>query len=92
MTIHQAFLYGISYIFLSEYPLPFQQARHWSDGVNGLPLLSLHVWILLSIGITVWYTLQVVAPKVVATDGKAVPEDRLPVVILWAFLFATNLF
>ena len=43
-------------------------------------------------GITVWYTLQVIAPKVVARDGKVVPEDRLPVVIFGAVLFATGLF
>lgn len=92
VTVYQAFIYGISYLFLSEYPLPFEQARHWSEGVDGLPLLSLHVGILLSIGITVWYSLKVFAPKVLAAGGKVVPEDRLPLMIFGAFLFPAGLF
>lgn len=92
VTIYQAFIYGISYLFLSEFPLAFEQARHWSDGVDGLPLLSLHIGIFLSIGITVWYVHKYIAPRVTAADGKIVPEDRLPVMIFGAVLFPAGLF
>ena len=92
MTLYQAFIYGISYLFLSEYPLAFEQARHWSDGVDALPLLALHVGILFSIGITVWYVRKYIAPRVASADGKVVPEDRLPVMIFGAVLFPAGLF
>lgn len=92
MTIYQAFIYGISYLFLSEFLLAFEQARHWSDGVDALPLLSLHIGIFISIGTTVWYVRKYIAPRVAAADGSVVPEDRLPVMIFGAILFPAGLF
>lgn len=92
VTFYQAFIYGITYLFLSEYPLAFKQARGWSDGVNGLPLLSLHIGILIAIGITVWYLRNYIGPRVAAADGEVVPEDRLPLMIFGAVLFPAGLF
>lgn len=91
VTIYQAFIYGILYLFLSAYPFAFHQARHWSAGVDGLPLLSLHLGILVSVGITVWYLSIYFAPRVAAANGSVVPEDRLPVMVLGATLFPAGL-
>ena len=92
VTVYQAFIYGILYLFLSAYPFAFNQARHWPVGVDGLPLLSLHIGILISVGITVWYVCNYFAPRVAAANGQVVPEDRLPVMIFGAALFPAGLF
>ncbi|KAI4210585.1 MAG: hypothetical protein LQ351_006563 [Letrouitia transgressa] len=92
VTIYQAFIYGILYLSLSAYPYAFHQARHWSTGVDGLPLLSQHIGILISVGLTVWYVVKRLAPRVAAANGKLVPEDRLPVMIFGAALFPAGLF
>ena len=91
MTIYQAFIYGILYLFISAYPFAFSETRHWPEGVDSLPLLSLHIGIFISVGITVWFVCSYSAPRVAAAKGQIVPEDRLPLMIFGAALFPAGL-
>ena len=92
VTIYQAFIYGILYLSLSAFPYAFGQERHWSEGVNGLPLFSFHIGIFCAIATTVWYAISYFGPKVSANNGRVIPEDRLPLMILGAIIFPAGLF
>lgn len=92
VTIYQAFIYGIVYLFTSAYPFAFSEARHWAPGINSLPILSLHIGIFIAICLTVWFVRNYFGPRVAAAGGRVIPEDRLPLMILGAVLFPIGLF
>ncbi|KAJ6116998.1 Major facilitator superfamily domain general substrate transporter [Penicillium capsulatum] len=91
MTIYVSLIYGILYLFFVAYPIAFRQVRGWgNEGVAALPFLGILVGVLLgclvvTVATRLWY-----APKV--RNGTVVPEDRLPPMILAAFLLPIGLF
>ncbi|EFW19866.1 hypothetical protein D8B26_003635 [Coccidioides posadasii str. Silveira] len=91
LSIYTAFIYGLLYLFLTAYPIVFQQIHGFSRGVGGLPYFGMIVGqfiggmsIILSQG---WYT-----QKLAANNNISVPEWRLPHVIVGGIAFAAGLF
>jgi len=41
LSIYMAFIYGLLYLFLTFYPIVFQQIHGMSEGVGGLPFLGM---------------------------------------------------
>ena len=41
MSIYMAFIYGLLYLFLTFYPIVFQQIHGFNEGVGGLPFLGM---------------------------------------------------
>ncbi|KAK5019531.1 putative MFS transporter [Cryomyces antarcticus] len=71
-----AFAWGVTFIFLSVIPITFSQKRGWSEGVSGLPYISL------CIGLTIAFAanfLQIRKHKAIMADPdrKVRPESRL---------------
>jgi hypothetical protein len=91
MTIYISLIYGILYLFFVAYPIAFRQVRGWNnEGIASLPFLGILVGVLLgclvvTVATRLWY-----APKV--RNGSVVPEDRLPPMIVAAFLLPIGLF
>lgn len=92
VSIFQAFIYGVLYLFLSSYPIEFGQDRGWALGLSSLPLLSLNLGIFIAIAMTCIYTRTNFARKVAAHRGEVNPEDRLPLMIGGSFLIPIGLF
>ena len=92
VSIFQAFIYGILYLFLSSYPIEFGEDRGWPLGLSGLPLISLYLGIVVAIAVAVFYTRTSFARKLKAHHGEVLPEDRLPVMIGGSFLIPIGLF
>ncbi len=91
ISIYVAFVYGLLYLFLSVYPIVFQQIHGWNSGVGGLPMISLVVGMLLA-GVYIVLTQPSYTRKLAANNGEAVPEWRLPPVIVGGVAFAVGLF
>ncbi|KAL2061903.1 hypothetical protein VTL71DRAFT_7281 [Oculimacula yallundae] len=71
-----AFAWFVTFLFLSVIPITFQEKRGWSEGVAGLPYISL------CIGTTIGFALnflQIRKYKSILTsrDRKILPESRL---------------
>ena len=92
VTIYQAFIYGILYLFCSAYPIVFGEDRGWALGPSSLPLFSVHVGIFIGVCITVHHTMTIFARKVASNNGVVVPEDRLPLMILGGVVLPVGLF
>lgn len=90
-AVYLAFVYGILYLFLTTYPVVFQEIRGWSPGVGGLPYLGIICGQLLGVvalfAFQPWYN-----KKLSGNGGVVVPEWRLPPVIVAGVLFAAGLF
>lgn len=91
LSIYMAFIYGLLYLFLTAYPIVFQQIHGMSGGVGGLPYFGMIIGMLLA-GTYVALTQPSYNRKLAANNGVPVPEWRLPPVIYGGMSFAGGLF
>jgi len=86
-----AFIYGLLYLFLTAYPIVFQQIHGMSGGVGGLPYFGMIIG-MLGAGLYIALTQPSYNQKLVANNGIPIPEWRLPPVIVGGVSFAIGLF
>jgi DHA1 family multidrug resistance protein-like MFS transporter len=91
ITLYMAFIYGILYLFFESYPISFQQERGWNLGVGALPFLSLTIGVVFG-AIFVSYLTQTRFARKMKQQGRVVPEERLPPMILGAVMLPIGLF
>lgn len=91
LSIYMAFIYGLLYLFLTAYPIVFQQIHGFSAGVSGLMYFGMIVGELFAAALII---LQQPSynKKLAANNGVPVPEWRLPPVIAGGAAFAVGLF
>ncbi|KAJ5179669.1 hypothetical protein N7492_002879 [Penicillium capsulatum] len=91
LSIYMAFLYGLLYLFLTAYPIVFQQVHGFDKGVSGLPCLGIITGEFLG-GIFIILTQPWYNRKLDANRGIPIPEWRLPPAIVGSIAFACGLF
>ncbi|KAI9892278.1 MAG: hypothetical protein M1814_001737 [Vezdaea aestivalis] len=91
ISIYMSFIYGLLYLFLTAYPIAFQQIRGMGLGVGGLPFLGMVVGQLLA-GLFIVILQPSYNRKLKANNNVPVPEWRLPPVIVGGVAFAIGLF
>lgn len=91
LSTYMAFIYGLLYLFLTFYPIVFQQIHGFNGGVGGLPFFGMIVGEIIAGG----YML-IIQPsyqrKLAANNNIPVPEWRLPPVIIGGVSFTIGLF
>ncbi|KAK1808768.1 hypothetical protein LTR12_016885 [Friedmanniomyces endolithicus] len=91
IAIYASFVYGLLYLTLEVFPIVYQQQRHMGAVVSTLPFLGLFVGVLCAVCINL--ANQPRYARIVAqNNGKAVPEARLPPMLVGGFLFVIGLF
>lgn len=91
ITIYNAFIYGILYLFLTAIPLIFQGKYGFIPGVAELPYLGMFIGTFL--GGLICYAFETrFLHKMDANGGKPIPEERLPPMMVGSFFFAAGLF
>ncbi|CAD0055559.1 unnamed protein product [Aureobasidium pullulans] len=90
LSIYMAFVYGLLYLFLTFYPIVFQQVHGMSPGVGGLPYFGM---ILGEVFAGVYIVIDVPSynRKLKANNNIPIPEWRLPPVIIGGVLFGIGL-
>jgi len=91
LSIYMAFIYGLLYLFLTAYPIVFQQIHGMSGGVGGLPYFGMIIGMLCA-GVYIALTQPSYNKKLLANNGVPIPEWRLPPVIIGGVSFAGGLF
>ena len=91
ISIYMAFIYGLLYLFLTAYPIVFQQIHHFNPGVGGLPYFGMVFGMLLA-GAYIVYTQGDYNRKLEANNGVTIPEWRLPPAIIGGVSFTGGLF
>ncbi|KAL1634727.1 hypothetical protein SLS56_002129 [Neofusicoccum ribis] len=91
LSIYMAFVYGILYLFLTAYPIVFQQTHGMNLGVGGLPYFGMILGQLLA-GTFIVLRQPGYQRKLAANNDWPVPEWRLPEVIIGGVAFAVGLF
>jgi len=91
LSLYMAFIYGLLYLFMTAYPIVFQQVHGFNKGIGGLPYFGIIVGEVVA-GFCIilqqpWYN-----RKLNANNGIPIPEWRLPPVIVGGIAFAGGLF
>jgi MFS transporter, DHA1 family, multidrug resistance protein len=91
LSIYMSFIYGLLYLFLTAYPIVFQEIHGFNGGVGGLPYFGMITGQLLA-GLYIVLTQPSYNRKLVANKNIPIPEWRLPPVVLGGISFAGGLF
>ncbi|EMF16678.1 major facilitator superfamily [Sphaerulina musiva SO2202] len=90
LSIYMAFIYGLLYLFLTFYPIVFQQIYGFSPGVGGLPFFGMILGEIFA-GIFMIILQPAYNRKLAANNDVPIPEWRLPPVIVGGVSFAIGL-
>ncbi|KAK9778294.1 putative Major facilitator superfamily domain-containing protein [Seiridium cardinale] len=91
VALYASFCYGILYMQLGAVPIIFGEIRGWGSFLAELPFLALILGSLTGAGINIGNQLAYNKAYHAAGD-RAVPEKRLPPMMLGSVLFAGSLF
>ncbi|KAF2172926.1 hypothetical protein M409DRAFT_62578 [Zasmidium cellare ATCC 36951] len=90
ISIYMAFIYGLLYLFLTFYPIVFQQIHGFNPGVGGLPFFGMIVGEMLA-GLYMILLQPGYNRKLAANNNMPIPEWRLPPVIVGGVFFGIGL-
>lgn len=91
LSIYMAFIYGLLYLFMTAYPIVFQEIHGFNKGVGGLPYFGMAVGELLA-GLFIISQVPAYNKKLAANNNVPVPEWRLPPAIIGGVSFSLGLF
>ncbi|KAJ5948873.1 MFS multidrug transporter [Penicillium verhagenii] len=91
MSIYSAFVYGILYANLEAFSVEFQEIRKWGPVVGNLPFIALLIGIFFAAAVNI-YNNKYYFIQFKANGNKAVPEARLPPMMIGGFAFTAGLF
>jgi hypothetical protein len=91
ISFYISFAYGIPFMVFQFFPIVFFQHRQWGPVVSTLPFLGILVGSIVGTAINFasqpWYV-----KAVKKNNGQAVPEARLPTIVIGACLLSAGLF
>ncbi|KAJ5802567.1 uncharacterized protein N7503_005017 [Penicillium pulvis] len=91
VALYASFVYGILYLSLAAFPIVFQEIRGWNQVVGALPFLGYLVGIFMGAGINL-ANQKFYLKRFKANNNRAVPEARLPPMMLGSVFFAGGMF
>ncbi|KAG5417938.1 hypothetical protein I9W82_004266 [Candida metapsilosis] len=91
ITLYNAFIYGMLYLFLTAVPLIFMGKYGWSQGVAELPYISMLLGTL-SGGVIVIIFERRYNAAMDRNNGKPIPEERLPPMMIGGVTFTGGMF
>lgn len=91
LSLYMAIIYGTLYMLFAAYPIVYQEARGWNQGIGSLPFLGIAVGML----VAVVYTIPDNKRYIKIEDnhgGFAPPEARLPPSLIASIAICAGLF
>ncbi|KAJ5784298.1 major facilitator superfamily domain-containing protein [Penicillium pulvis] len=91
LALYASFTYSLIYLTLEVFPIVFHEDRHWTLIISTLPFLSILVGVICAVMLN--FANQPRYQRAVkANGGKAVPEARLPPIVIGGVLLSVGLF
>ena len=91
IALYASFVYGLLFLTLEVFPIVFKGERQWGLVISTLPFLGLLVGVICALIINI-ANQPLYARAVEKNQGRAVPEARLPPMIIGGLLFSSGLF
>ncbi|KIH89325.1 bicyclomycin resistance protein [Sporothrix brasiliensis 5110] len=92
IALYASFAYALVFLALEVYPLVFRDARGFGPVAANLPFLALFVGAVVAVGINIANQPLYARAMARQGDGRAVPEARLPPIVLGGLLFSAGFF
>lgn len=90
ITLYNAFVYGILYMFLTAVPLIFGGLYGWSGGVAELPYIAMLIGVFCGSGTCILFERKYA--QVIDRDGWIKPEDKLLPMMIGGVIFTIGIF
>lgn len=90
-TLYISIAYGLIYFSFYAIPYSFDAERGWDSRIGSLAFVAMLVGVLAGNFFVMWYTKHYYQPRMKAR-GSFSPEDRIPLIIVGAFLLPVGLF
>ena len=91
IAIYASFVYGLLYMTLPMFDIVYREQRQWGPVLSTLPFLGLMVGVIAALFINLANQPRYIR-AVEQNKGRAVPEARLPPMIVGGWLFVIGLF
>ncbi|KAF5613021.1 fluconazole resistance protein, partial [Fusarium sp. NRRL 25303] len=91
MSLYASFVYGILYANLESFSIEYQEVRQWGPVVGTLPFIALLIGILCAAVINI-YNNKYYRKRLMENGYRAVPEARLPPMMLGGIVFTAGQF
>ncbi|KAI9722945.1 MAG: hypothetical protein M1812_001394 [Candelaria pacifica] len=91
VAAYASFVYGILYLNLAAFPIAFQEERGWNLVVGALPFLALLIGIIIGGALNIANS-NFYNRRFIANDHRAIPEARLPPMMIGSIFFTGGLF
>ncbi|KAK8116163.1 hypothetical protein PG984_012665 [Apiospora sp. TS-2023a] len=91
ISLYASFIYGLLFLTLEVFPIVFREQRGFGPVVSTLPFLGLFVGVLIAMLINI-ANQPLYIRALERNQGRAVPEARLPPLVLGQVLITTGLF
>ncbi|KAK2678527.1 Major facilitator superfamily [Fusarium oxysporum f. sp. vasinfectum] len=91
MSLYASFVYGILYANLESFSIEYQEVRQWGPVVGTLPFITLLIGILCAAAVNI-YNNKYYRRKLMENGYRAVPEARLPPMMLGGIVFTAGQF
>ena len=91
VSLYAAFVYGILYANLGGFSIAFEEVRGWGPVTGNLPFMALLVGIFAAAVVNV-YNNKYYFKRFRENENRAVPEARLPPMMIGGIVFAGGLF
>ncbi|KLO99653.1 Uncharacterized protein Y057_7311 [Fusarium fujikuroi] len=91
MSLYASFVYGILYANLEIFSIEYQEVRQWGPVVGTLPFIALLIGILVAAAVNI-YNNKYYRRRLVENGYRAVPEARLPPMMVGGIVFAAGQF
>ncbi|ODQ82376.1 hypothetical protein BABINDRAFT_158983 [Babjeviella inositovora NRRL Y-12698] len=91
ISIYNAFIYGLLYLFLTAYPLIFAGGYGFGAGEAELPYVGMLIGMFIGGLMCMWWEQRFKA-TLAANGGKPIPEERLPPMMVGSIVFAGGIF
>lgn len=92
LSIYLAIVYGTLYLMFAAYPIVYQEARGWSEGIGGLPFLGILVGMIFAVVYIIFYDNRRYQKTTDRHGGYASPEARLPSAMVGGIALPVGLF
>ncbi|KAG7193018.1 uncharacterized protein KQ657_001132 [Scheffersomyces spartinae] len=90
VSLYNAFVYGMLYLFLTAIPLIFLGEYHWIAGVSELPYIAMFLGTIAGGLICVFFEKRF--GRIMQEKGRPIPEERLPAMMVGSVFFAIGMF
>lgn len=90
-TLYAALIYGTLYMLFAAFPVVYEQARGWNEGVSGLPFIGVLIGTCSGVAYTLWDHKRYHKTQK-KHNGFAPPEARLPPSMVSAVTVPIGLF